>query len=453
MTRPQLVVIALVYVAALVLGMRAVGALLPQAQETGFVVAALAAGITAAVFVHRRRPHARDAGAKLTVGVLMAALAVLVGLICQPLWQPMARPVIALPVAAVATLASPWVIFPLVRRALEDSAPGAADAEIGEFHVVVTLISALLVITAAGFIPVPGRSNVRLVGQHYPSLFIGLPQWEAEQNQATMTFGSIKLRDPRGGGDRFLAVRWMDSPFVQPDEHVQSIAVGGLNVRDRSPAFVSRHEGVTFYLESDDRLNRAAATIWNCPQDHRVLWIFSYLAGPKSAMLATHRNILKYVRCHTGQNKAAATTQAAIYPAFAPPPGFIRDEQAGTAAVYTSGSGAVIVFDAAVAGTADLVVEDVPPDIVGNLLVSGGMLQEIAAPPRRIDVTDLLGHPRRVWSVSGTIGSGRRPVHMEVMAWHCDVRNMTFIGRYASPQEHEPREGVEALLPAVCHQQ
>jgi hypothetical protein len=332
-------------------------------------------------------------------------------------------------------------------------------------HVVAALVAAVAVLVVAYFIPVPGRSNVRLVGKTYPSLFIGLPQWEAEQDLSTMEFGSIKLIDPRspggeqggrgGRGERFLALRWIDSDPVQADEHVQTIAVGGLAVRDRWAAFVSRHQGTTFYLESDDHLARAAATVWNCPQDHRVLWIFSHLSGPKSSMLATHEQILKHVRCHTGRNKdvASAATQR-VFPSFAPPPGFAKaadaPARAGAGLVYVGPEDEEIVFDAALPGRSDILNENVTADIIAKLLTQWGILQRVEGAPTLTTVSDLHGHRRRVWSVAGVTPS-RSAVQMELMIWHCEQRNLTFIGRYATPGRHDPRDGVDALLPSACH--
>jgi hypothetical protein len=65
-------------------------------------------------------------------------------------------------------------------------------------------------------------------------------------------------------------------------------------------------------------------------------------------------------------------------------------------------------------------------------------------------VNDLQGHQRRVWSVAG-VTAAHDAVQMELMIWHCDKRNLTFIGRYATPRRHEPRQGIDALLPAACH--
>jgi hypothetical protein len=304
---------------------------------------------------------------------------------------------------------------------------------------------------------VPGRSNVRLVGKFYPSLFIALPEWEAEQDFASIEFGRVKLKDPRSpaGAERFLALRWIDGDPVQADEHVQTIAVGDLSVRDQWPAFVSKHQGTTFYLESADHRDRAAATVWSCPQDHRVLWIVSQLAGPRSSMLATHEKILRNVRCHTGRNKdavAGAATQR-VLPSFAPPPGFTRAPGAPGAAglVYAGPDDEEIVFDAALPGRSDVINEGVSGEIIAKLLTHRGLLRSVDAAPTLTTVTDMHGHPRRVWSVGGVSVSSRAPVQMELMIWHCDKRNLTFIGRYATRGKHDPREGIDALLPSACH--
>ena len=461
MTGPELIVVALVYVATLVLGMRGVGAVIPQAQETGFVLAAIASGVTAAVLRRRRgRATADDEtprSAKLVVGLLTAVLGVVVGLACQRLWQPMIRPVVSLSIAGVGTLLAPFILFPLVRklRGDDDDAPNLEAARsVGELHVVGTLIVAAVMLATAYVIPVPGRSNVRLVAKYFPSLFVGLPEWEAEQNAARIDFGSIKLKDPAGtakGDDRFLALRWIDSDPVQADEHIQSVVAGALNVRSRSPASVARHEGTTFYLESDDRLNRGVVTIWNCPQDHRVLWLFSYLSGPKSSLQATHEKILRTVQCHTGRNKdGGAATQPQEYPAFAPPAGF--EKLQGVPGAYVAEGGRQIVFDAGVPGKSDLESDTLAPAVVAKRLASTGILDRVEGEPTFTTVADLQGHTRRVWSMRGVEPApSRAAVQVEVMVWHCDVRDMTFIARYRSPSQHDPREGIDAMLPAACH--
>jgi hypothetical protein len=43
-------------------------------------------------------------------------------------------------------------------------------------------------------------------------------------------------------------------------------------------------------------------------------------------------------------------------------------------------------------------------------------------------------------------------VQVEVMAWYCDVRNMTFVSAYATRGAHPIQEGIDTLLPAVCHE-
>ena len=79
-------------------------------------------------------------------------------------------------------------------------------------------------------------------------------------------------------------------------------------------------------------------------------------------------------------------------------------------------------------------------------------LESIEGTPQLRTVNDLLGHERRVWTANGAAGDGSR-VQVEVMVWWCDRRDMTFVGTYAAPGTHDPNEGINALLPAVCHQE
>ena len=191
MPRPELAIVGLVYVAALVLGQRGVATIAPSAQEIGFAMAAVAGGVTAAI-LHQRRTRERASGAtKLAVGVLMALLAVVAGFVTHILWQSTLRPEIWLPVAAAGTFLVPWIVFPLMRPFRAERSRTVA-VPIGEAHVVVAAVAAVAVLVAAYAIPVPGRSNVRLVGKFYPSLFIALPEWEAAQDFSSMEVGSVK---------------------------------------------------------------------------------------------------------------------------------------------------------------------------------------------------------------------------------------------------------------------
>jgi hypothetical protein len=179
-------------------------------------------------------------------------------------------------------------------------------------------------------------------------------------------------------------------------------------------------------------------------------------------MLATHQEILRNVHCHRGGAKSAAAAGAAagaatqrVFPSYAAPPGFAKRSEggaggAGGALAYDGANGAEIAFDAGLSGRSDIVSESVTPDVIAKLLTNAGILQRVEGAPALTTVNDMQGHQRRIWSVAG-IGRSRDAVQMEVMIWYCDRRNMTFIGRYATPGRHEVRNGINALLPAACH--
>src|SRR5207247_8039787 len=99
-----------------------------------------------------------------------------------------------------------------------------------------------------------------------------------------------------------------------------------------------------FYLETPDGGTRAVATIWNCPVDRRVLWIFSFISGSKGAMLATHQRIVESVQCHTGGDRP---TTRPVFPNFIPPPGYARDTSPGEM-LFAEPKQQSIVFEAGV---------------------------------------------------------------------------------------------------------
>ena len=457
MTPAEMFIVALVYVGTLLVVQRAAAFVLPDMQEICFAVAAVVGSILAGFLYHRRRKRAAPAMVVFSAGSVMAVLALVVGELSQLLWQPFSRPFMVLTIAAFATLLLPFALF-RVGRSVTATEP--AVEPLAATHVILVAVAALGLSAIAAMLPAPGHSAVRLVPQNFPSLTISLPDWPAEEKSARYEAGTVRLADP-AGGDHFLSLRWADSEPVQPDEYVKVISAGTLEARERLPAIVCGHEGATFHLlpvgsaAGTATEDVAIATIWYCPPDHRVLWIITHLAGPRDAMLATHQRILDSVHCHTGEGKPTAAASK-IFPAFAPPPGYARDPSVDLLR-YVGPRQQTIVFDAAVPGRSGLVDAVVSPDLLANLLKSSGTLTSIDGAPQSRKVSDLLGHQRRVWSATGTAaaaggGDGGR-VQVEVMVWWCDRRDMTFVGTYAAPGTHDPNEGINALLPAVCHQE
>jgi hypothetical protein len=193
------------------------------------------------------------------------------------------------------------------------------------------------------------------------------------------------------------------------------------------------------------------ATIWYCNQDHRMMWVISHLSGPQSAMLATHQRVVESVHCHVAEGRptTGATAAEKLFPGFAPPPGFVRDTST-TLLRFIGPRRQTIVFDAAVAGRSGLMESGVTPAMIANLLKTGGTLTSVEGTPQLRTTPDLLGHQRRIWTVNGASPDGTR-VQVEVMAWWCDRRDMTFVGTYVTEGAHDPNDGINALLPAVCH--
>lgn len=446
MASAETTVAALLYVAALLLGQRLVGLAAPEAQELGFAIAALV-GITAAAIMYYRRHHARaPIQVMLSVGGVLAIAAVVVGLFTQQLWQWMGNPAVALPIAAVGTGLLPLAVFPAVRAAMRDRATLGRTAASGTM-VAIAAVGVIVCAAVALALPVAARSSVALVEQQLPGLAISLPaNWPIAQRDPLFEYGALKTTEPNSP-DHYIKVQWFTSDPVQLDEYAARIAATGqMTVKNREPAFPSSHQAATFTLAAPDDAAHALVTIWNCSQDHRTVWIFTYLSGSLRSVRATHDKIIQSVRCHTGGAKA---TTRPVFPSFVPPPGFSRDPES-PAMLFTGAKGQTIVFDAAVMGRQGLAEANVAPSVVEPLLKELANLQTIETPTLR-SVRDLQGHERRVWSATGTTSFGV-PLQVEMMVWYCDVKNMTFIGGYATKGKHDVQEAIDALLPAVCHQ-
>src|SRR5690349_2556198 len=140
MSRPELAIVALIYIATLVLGQRGAGLAIPTAQEIGFAIAAIAGSVTAAIFYQRRHRERAPAAVKLQVGLLMALFAVIVGFTTFVLWRSTLRPMITLPIAAAGTLAAPFLIFPILRRFRDETAIGGGSEPVGEMHVLSAIV-------------------------------------------------------------------------------------------------------------------------------------------------------------------------------------------------------------------------------------------------------------------------------------------------------------------------
>src|SRR5436309_2630423 len=100
MTPAEVIVLCFVYVATLILGQRAAAFLLPEAQEFGFLLAAVVGSLTAGVLFHARERRKAPWVIVFSAAAAMAVLALVVGEVTQLLWQPFVFPHISLPVAA-----------------------------------------------------------------------------------------------------------------------------------------------------------------------------------------------------------------------------------------------------------------------------------------------------------------------------------------------------------------
>jgi hypothetical protein len=447
MTPAEITILALVYVATLLLAQRGAAFVFPDAQEIGFAAAAIVGSLLAGFLYHSRERRDPTKMVIFSAGATMAVLALVVGELTQLLWQPFLYPSISLAAAAFGTLLLPFVLFRVGKRIVAEGG-GVEEDAVGVTHVILVSVLATAAVIGAAMLPAPGHSSLRLIPQTFPSLTISLPDWQIEEKNVSFASGNVRLADP-GGGNHFLAVRWVESELVQPDDYVKVIFAGTLDVRDRTPTFISGHEGATFLLASPGTEDYTAASIWYCKDDRRVLWITSHLSGDKSTLMATHQRIVDHVVCHTREGMPSTQASEAVFPAFTPPPGFVRDPQSKSM-VYLGDKRQTIVFDSAVPGRSALVDAVVSPDMVATMLKSIGSLETINGTPQLRNVPDLLGHERRVWTATGT-SRERNAVQVEVMVWWCDRRDMTFIGAYATQGTHKVDEGINALLPAICH--
>jgi hypothetical protein len=447
MTPSETTILSLVYVASLLLAQRLIAFVLPDLQEISFFLAALAGSLTAAVFYYKRKKKPAPRFVIFNAGAVMGVLALVVGMVTQLLWQSLNHPIISLPLAAALTMLLPFAIFPLGRAMMSETRDLTDDA--GPTAVAAAFIICIGLAAAAFMIPAPGHSTLKLIAQTFPGLQISLPNWSVSENSVQFESGAIKLADPSGQDDKYISLRWSDSDPIQPDDYIRTLTGGLLQIKDRSMTQIGSHEGVTYYLESDSGSARAVATVWNCPNDHRAASIFTAIAGSKPYLLATHQRIVDSVHCHTGAATTMQTEQ--VFPRFAPPPGFVRDTASKSLSFVGPGSQS-IVFAPAVAGQSDLAAVNLPPALIAGKLKEMGLLESVDGTPESRTVQDLSGHPRRVWSASGKTRAGNQ-VQVEVMVWWCDRRDMTFSGAYATKNKHDVSEGINALLPAVCHEE
>ena len=451
MTPAEITIITLVYVATLVLGQRATAFVLPDQQEVGFLIAGVATALVAGFMYGMRERRKAPIGVIFSAAAPMAVLALVVGMLTQLLWQPFVYPEVSLVGAAVVTLILPFLLFN-IGRALAGERPVASEP-VGITNIIMVGVFAVAAVIAAFMLPAPGHSSVRLYPQTFPRLSIALPDWTVEEKSTGSSAGSVRLADP-AGGDHFLSVRWVESAPVTADEDIKGVAAAlEMESRDRTPASVSAHEGVTFYLESADRNEHALATIWYCNTDHRLYRIVTKMLAPRASLLALQQRVIESVQCHSA-GSGASTQAATVLPDFIPPPGYVPNTANPSLRLFINPRGQTIVFYPAVPGRHALVDAVVSPDQVATILKNTGALTSIdtTPPPRLLTTSDLLGHDRRIWSASGTNAKGEH-LQVELMVWWCDRRDMTFLGAYATPTAHDPREGVNAMLPAVCHKE
>jgi hypothetical protein len=448
MTPAEITILCLVYVASLVLAQRGSAFVVPDQQEIAFLVAAVICGSIAGYMYYGRERRPAGKGVIFSAAAPLAVLALVVGMMTQLLWQPFVSPAISLTVGALIALIAPFLLFWIGRRIAGEQ---HNHEPVGITNVIMTAVFAIAAVIAAGMLPAPGHSSVRLDEQTFPGVTISLPaRWQAEEKSVGFSNGSVRLADP-AGGDHFVSVRWVESAQVQPDDDIRGVAtVMGMEQKDRALTNVGDgHEGVTFTLESPDHQGQAFATIWYCGPDRRMCRVVTKLLTPHASMLATHQAIVGSVHCHVSEGRASTQPQA-VFPSFIPPSGF-RPDPAGGSLAFAGSRGQSIVFYPAVPGRHPLIDALVSPDQVATMLRSSGSLSSIDSVSQATRAGDLLGHDRRVWSASGTGPQGK--VQVEVMVWWCDRRDMTFLAAYTSPDKHEPREGVNAMLPAVCHKE
>lgn len=118
MKSSELLIVALVYVATVTLAYLVLYSVQPQNVEFSLCLGAIVGSEIGAVLYHKRESATASFSVKASVGLLMAFLCVLQGLLFQALWGWLRYPEISLSIGAVGTFIGPFLFYGIMQKAM-----------------------------------------------------------------------------------------------------------------------------------------------------------------------------------------------------------------------------------------------------------------------------------------------------------------------------------------------
>ena len=449
MRRVEWALVALVYVCATLVAISAVRAF---HLDTGIalVIGAATGSMTAAWLYHRRDANAAPMGFLMLVGAMMAILCVGVGAAAQWLWRVMPLPEVTLLIATVGTFLFPLLLTGTMRKAMSKRPPTDAPikpAKIGA----ITAGAVVAAIGAVAWATIASDPASRMRAVTLPGLVVSLPDWTIAAQSSQYERGEFKLHSPEGFG-RSITLRWESAvPEGMYDELLTRMwSDMGMNPDGREAVTVAGHRGSRMFVSNPGK--RVFVTTWRCPEDSRSWILTTFLEEPKALLLATHEAIVASIHCHTEGKRAAPDP---LYASFTPPPGWTRAPKEIADVGFLGPNEELVVVSMGGVGKHEMIAEKVPDDAMALILKSLLSLQSLDTPRlQRRTVTDRHGHVRTVWSCAGRTEGGAESIALQakLMAWHCPIRNATFMLTYMTPESHETSTVIDILLGAGCHE-
>ncbi|MBI4858677.1 MAG: hypothetical protein HY815_00135 [Candidatus Riflebacteria bacterium] len=310
---------------------------------------------------------------------------------------------------------------------------------------IVTL--ALMSIGAVWVRPSLRARYVPLVTRTLPSLSVDLPDWFAEKLDKQPEAGSAKFADPDGGG-RFLEVRWNVSNPTDSSMFVSIYRSLGASLVSSRPATVGGHPGETLFMAAQGGSKLSCITYWHCPEDRRVIQVACFLDMSIADLTLFHQRILSTVKCHT---LGKAGRPKVNLPKFDPPAGFYAMAQSNPViSAFVRGDQEYVVFTVATPGKE--LEAALGPDGSRRITVMKAecSLATLEEKQPVQQVQGALGHSRSLWLGVGSDGTGGK-VRIALVNWHCDRRDLSFLGYHVSDPGQSIDQAVRAMLNARCH--
>lgn len=114
----ELLIVAMVYVTSVTLCYLVLSSLQPQNMEFSLFLGAFLGSQIGAVIYHRRESAIAPFSVKASVGLLMAFLCVIQGLLFQALWGWLRYPEISISIGAVASFITPFLFYGTMQKAM-----------------------------------------------------------------------------------------------------------------------------------------------------------------------------------------------------------------------------------------------------------------------------------------------------------------------------------------------